>query len=46
MPCLLFLTTALLHVERVSYTAANIAMELSDMLYNPVRYDLHMELNR
>ena len=38
--------SALLHVERVSYTASNIAMELSDMLYNPVRYDLHMELNR
>lgn len=38
--------SALLHVERVSYTATNIAMEFSDMLYNPVRYDLHMELNR
>lgn len=38
--------SALLHVERVSFMASNIAMEFSDMLYNPVRYDLHMELNR
>lgn len=38
--------SALLHVERTSYSADNAAVEFSDMLYNPARYDLRIELNR
>ena len=36
--------SALLHIERVSATAEGALIEFSDMLYNPLRYDLSMEL--
>ncbi|MEG1525206.1 MAG: GntR family transcriptional regulator [Clostridia bacterium] len=38
--------SALLHIERVSYTNTGKAIEYSEMLYNPTRYDLRMELDR
>lgn len=38
--------SALLHIERTSYSKGEVAVEFSDMLYNPVRYDLRIELNR
>lgn len=38
--------SALLHVERVSFTAEGLPVEFSDMLYNPLRYDIHVEMTR
>lgn len=37
---------ALLHIVRISSMANNTAVEYSDMLYNPARYDLRMDLYR
>lgn len=38
--------SALLHIERVSFSTNEKAIEYSEMLYNPARYDLRMELDR
>lgn len=39
-------SSALLCMKRVSFTSDGVAVEYSEMMYNPELYDLHMDLSR